>query len=211
MFLQLRPPFDRGLVLRIQVNPRFKCPFFIFLHEDNVGHPLVGGWDGDMLTLPRVRDKQQFTSLLQMFYFLHGTQNVQIPMCWSNAFQWTPAVNNNNNWSASQQKPLHHFLQVHNCYIHEEPPYQIFYRSTKLPCARRQNMERSYRERWTQHQPIQIYTNPNPKQNRQIWKRFLTQHRILPKDQCQVLFDGDPPSQAQPISPRLEAPETEVL
>ncbi len=199
MLLRLTSRFDRGLVAHIQLNRSFsKCPVFVVRHCDNSHHPLVGGWSQDTYRPPQIKDNQWFTSLFELFYFLHGSSNVGIPQCWNDAFQWVPTTN----WKDSQTKPLTQFLQYAGCYIHEEPPYQVFFNG-HIPHYSQAAMEQYCRTKWSGPEVAPIPTYPQPhlnlKKTRQMWTHFLTTRQIVSKETCAALFQ---PKQSAPLSLR---------
>lgn len=228
MLLRLATHTMHGLQVRIRVSSNFKCPFFVFQHCDNQGHSLVGGWHGDTLTLPKLRDGQCFTSLLHLFRFLaqaHATP-LSIPRNWALAFCWTP----HNEWNVGQIQPFSTFLQRHKCYVHDEPPYQLYFTDSgpKLsapptsfehqfalpnldpphqvqsePAKKTMSFKQLCRDSWGINTPIPVYTNSNSKMNRQIWKRFLTRHQILNQKNSSTLFDLRPSPTTIDQAPQL--------
>jgi hypothetical protein len=210
MLVRLATNNKHSLQVRIHTSSNFKCPFFVFKHCDNKGHPLVGGWHNDTLTLPKQRDGQSFTSLIQLFRFLvqAHTETLSIPQDWTLAFWWT----RHDEWRVDQIEPFSTFLTKYQCYVHDEPPYQLYFTGygpkvspppppsfehqftlPKLDCVKKtMSFNHLCHESWISNAPIPVYTNSNAKMNRQIWKRFLTRHQILSHEDSSALFDSHP-------------------
>ena len=125
MLLRLAAHNAQSLQVRICFRTRSKCLFFVFRHCDNKGHPLVGGWHDNTLTLPKVHDNQWFTSLIKLFRFMAQahTTRLQVPRDWASAFQWAPG----SSWHQSESQPFQSFLQTYNCHVHDEPPYDLYF------------------------------------------------------------------------------------
>ena len=206
MLLRLAPHLDKGISIHICVNKRFKGPCFFFRYEDNVGHPLTCNWKGDILHLAKVNDNKRFYSLIELFNFLTQSNTVAIPRCWSSAFRWTPSTT----WTPHHSKPFHELLELLQCYVHEEPPYQLYFKGYGPKPSfthHKKNMDRYCEAQWKLTKPIQIYTNSNQNLIRQTWKKFVTQHQILKKTQCQTLFQPSSPSPS-PQTSQLGEQET---
>jgi len=198
------------LQVRIHASSRFKSPFFSFRRQDNTHTGLVGAWCGDTYTLPQISHKQ-FTSVLELFLFLKShSLNVPgkpvIPQSWGRAFCWTPQ----DTWDVLTVQPFSTFLQKYGCYVHDEPPYELYFNQCcPKPAQTRFTFSDQFRPRhsnsmsfkhmckdsWESKTPVPVYTNPHPQMNRQIWKKFLLQHQILSKSHCSKLVGSKP---AQP-------------
>lgn len=204
MLLRLCAPHDVGLTVRVCSNTRYQCLFFVFRHQDNFGHPQVGGWAGSTLTLPSIRDNQRFTSLIELFSFLNAA--AKVPRDWDRAFRWVAG----NLWDDTKTRPFTHLLRTCNSFVHEEPPYRASRRACPVPVgttpqAVPMSTERYCRSKWEQGEPMSVYTNPNRGQTRNLWKRFLTHHRIVDPGQLATLF---PSTDRDSSTPSTSAPTT---
>lgn len=184
MLLRLCEKFGQTLQIHIQINRRYKCPFFVFRHQDNVGHPWVGGWTNDQYVLPKIQDNIRFISLIELFQFL--CPRGQMPLYWDDAFEWVP----DDIWISHRALPFQQFLRQFDCYVHEQPPYQLYFRQTT-------NMDAACQTSWNEHKcalPIHSTLTQNPN----VVRHFLRHRRILPKEQCVELFPRRPATQIQP-------------
>lgn len=183
MLLRLAPCYESTLQLRICISKVYRCPFFVFRPQDNTHHPLVGGWQNDMRRLPILSQPRRFTSLLDVFLFLAPDTTAQVPLDLTHAFCWTRATT----WMDAQ--PFKTFLQFYECYVHDEPPYQLYFNrfkpKTGMPQkAKPESLKKRCAQAWAANTPLPIYSTP--RSTRRLWAKFLTRHRIptSPTDQA---------------------------
>lgn len=188
MFLRLVPYYNSTLQVRICISKVYQCPFFVFRPRENS----IGGWHNGVLSLSKLNQPRRFTSLLEVFLFLRQDPTAHVPMDLTGAFCWSRG----DCWDDQTARPFRSFLKTHACYVHNEPPYQLYYlgfgpktrMSSSLSKPKPESIKKRCCQAWADKTAFPIHTTSNSSATHPLWTRFLTRHRILdPSDQT-ILF-----------------------